>query len=120
MMISTRSEYVLEAPNGATSVGPTGEPEALVELRGEFDVFELQRLRDALDRASGLGTPVTVGLSEVTFLDARCARELALRHRDGRLKLRDISWRVERSLEVCGVARMNTAGKTGCRVRGRG
>ena len=109
MMISTRPEDVLEALNGATSAAPTGEPEVLVELRGEFDVFDLQRLRDALDRASEPGTPIRVGLSGVTFLDARCARELALRRRDGRLILRDISWRAERSLEVCGIARSDVA-----------
>ena len=50
----------------------------LVELWGEFDLFSLARLREALSRVASLQRPTLVDLSGVTFLDLLSARELAV------------------------------------------
>ncbi len=51
----------------------------LVELWGEFDLFSLTRLREALNRVASLQRPTVVDLSGITFLDLLSARELAIR-----------------------------------------
>ena len=51
----------------------------LVELCGEFDVFCIEELKRILSDASSYLGPVLVDLSEITFLDLRSARELAVR-----------------------------------------
>jgi anti-anti-sigma regulatory factor len=51
----------------------------LVELWGEFDLFSLTRLREALNGVASLQRPTLVDLSGITFLDLLSARELALR-----------------------------------------
>ena len=51
----------------------------LVELWGEFDLFSLTRLTEALNRVASLHRPTVVDLSGITFLDLLSARELAVR-----------------------------------------
>ena len=51
----------------------------LVELWGEFDLFSLTRLREALNGVASLQRPTLVDLSGITFLDLLSARELAIR-----------------------------------------
>ena len=51
----------------------------MVRLRGEFDLFTLDDLKEALARVLGLGRPILVDLSGITFLDLASARELAAR-----------------------------------------
>ena len=51
----------------------------LVELWGEFDLFSLTRLREALNGVASLQRPTLVDLSGITFLDLLSARELAVR-----------------------------------------
>lgn len=74
-------------------------------LRGEFDAFALEDLRDALDHAGMLRDPVAVDLAGVTFLDLGAARELAVRYQiyGHRLKLRFPSWQVDASVRSCGL-----------------
>jgi hypothetical protein len=51
----------------------------MVELWGEFDVFSLRDLREALNKVSMLRRPTLVDLSGITFLDLQSAREFAVR-----------------------------------------
>jgi anti-anti-sigma factor len=51
----------------------------LVELWGEFDLFSLSNLREALNNVLDLRRPTLVDLSGITFLDLDSARELAVR-----------------------------------------
>ena len=51
----------------------------VVELWGEFDLFSLRDLREALSDILALRRPTLVDLSGVTFLDLQSARELAVR-----------------------------------------
>ena len=51
----------------------------LVELWGEFDLFSLATLREALNQVASLQRPTLVDLSGITFLDLLSARELAIR-----------------------------------------
>ena len=51
----------------------------VVELWGEFDLFSLTRLREALNGVASLQRPTLVDLSGLTFLDLLSARELAVR-----------------------------------------
>lgn len=51
----------------------------VIELWGEFDIFSLRDLREALGRVSTLHGPALVDLSGITFLDLQSARELAVR-----------------------------------------
>jgi anti-anti-sigma regulatory factor len=51
----------------------------LVELWGEFDLFSLTELREALNSVTSLRRPTLVDLSGITFLDPLSARELAIR-----------------------------------------
>jgi len=106
VMIATVQEDSLEtARDVTTTIGRIREPEtsgAVVELHGEFDAFDLQRLRNVLDGTPGYGRSVRVDLSGVTFLDVRCARELVIRclFRGGRLALHNPSWQAAASLEA--------------------
>lgn len=78
----------------------------LVELSGEFDIHDLDALRKVLSVASSSAWSTYVDLSGVTFLDARCARELAVRSRfRDPLILRDPSWQAKASLKTCGLVR---------------
>ncbi len=63
------------------SVQQRREGGTLVELSGEFDLHDLERLRGALDEAPAPQHPAVVDLSGVTFLDIRTTRELAIRSR---------------------------------------
>lgn len=105
---ATALEDRLQAVGEVTAISKAVEPEARgarVELHGEFDIFDLQRLRDVLEGALRTGAMVDVDLSRVAFLDARCARELAHRslRRGDRLTLRNPSWQARASLEACGI-----------------
>jgi len=51
----------------------------VLELWGEFDLFSLRELREALGVASALRGPTLVDLSGITFLDLQSAREFAVR-----------------------------------------
>ena len=51
----------------------------LVELWGEFDLFSLGNLREALNIVLDLRRPIFIDLSGITFLDLDSARELAVR-----------------------------------------
>jgi anti-anti-sigma regulatory factor len=75
-----------------------------LNLGGEFDAYDLESLREALDRLLGSKETVCVDLSRVTFLDLRCARELATRSHlcGGPLILRNPSWQAVSSLRTCG------------------
>jgi anti-anti-sigma regulatory factor len=74
-----------------------------LDLVGEFDTYDLQSLREALEGLLNSKETVYVDLSGVTFLDLRCTRELVTRSGlcDGRLKLRNASWQVVSSLRAC-------------------
>jgi hypothetical protein len=51
----------------------------VVELWGEFDIFSLLDLREALSEVSTLRRPTLVDLLGITFLDLQSAREFAVR-----------------------------------------
>jgi anti-anti-sigma regulatory factor len=53
--------------------------EMVVELCGEFDIFSLRDLREALNEVSTLRRPTLVDLSGVAFLDLQSVREFAVR-----------------------------------------
>jgi anti-anti-sigma regulatory factor len=74
-----------------------------VDLAGEFDAYDLKPLCEILDGLSGSRGTACVDLSGVTFLDLRCARELAIRSDlcGGRLVLRNPSWEAVSSLRAC-------------------
>jgi anti-anti-sigma factor len=77
----------------------------LVELWGEFDLFSLGNLREALNNVLDLHRPTLVDLSGITFLDLDSARELAVRAQlyAHRLFLRNPSPWVTASLEAFGL-----------------
>lgn len=82
-------------------------PGVLVELTGELDIRDLEPIQRTLDDALGSGLPTYVDLSKVTFLDARCTRELAVQYRlfgtyGGLLALRAPSWQATASFRACG------------------
>lgn len=79
-----------------------------LDLVGEFDTYDLEPLREALDGLLGLKETVCVDLSGVTFLDLRCARALAIRSDlcGGRLMLRNPSWEAVSSLRACGYGQL--------------
>ena len=73
----------------------------LVRLSGELDIHERRTLQETLSLTLSTGLPTIVDLSEVTFLDLRCARELVTRSRlYDHLTLSDPSWQAKVSLEV--------------------
>ena len=76
--------------------------DGLVELSGEFDVRDLEYLREILNEAGERSA--VVDLSGVTFLDVQTTRELAVRHQlyAGSLVFRRPSWAVRASVAACG------------------
>lgn len=89
-------------------IGAPDRAGILVELCGEFDVRDLDTLRKVRSIVLSAGLPTHVDLSGVTFLDLRCARELADRSwLYDHLLLRDPSWEAIASFKTCGrVARI--------------
>lgn len=81
------------------------ESDAVVELWGEFDVFSLRELREALGEVSALSRPTLVDLSGVTFLDLQSARELAVQSLlyAHQLAFRNPSAQVMATVEVLGL-----------------
>src|SRR5215211_1415984 len=71
-----------------------------VELRGEWDLFSIDDLRNTLDSVLDLGRSAIVDLSGITFLDLHSARELAVHSQLYALFLRDPSPQVTASLEA--------------------
>ncbi len=78
----------------------------LVELWGEFDLFSLSNLREALNNVLALHRPTLVDLSGITFLDLDSARELAIRAQlyAHHLLLRNPSPWVRASIQAFGLA----------------
>lgn len=76
----------------------------LVELRGEFDRYNLEDLEETLSQVVGLRLPTLVDLSGVTFLDVGATRELAVRSQlyAHHLALCNPSWQVRASAAACG------------------
>jgi hypothetical protein len=109
---------VAEALIPGSEVRVPDHPGAPIELRGEFDLFELRSLVAALEVPAGSTDPVRIDLSGITFLDARCARELVVRSfpRGDRLTLDNASREAERSLRACAKGlpggRVSSTGKT--------
>ena len=81
-----------------------GEGGALIELRGEFDGYNLEDLRQILDSVVELGGTTMVDLSGVAFLDVGATRELTIRSRlyAHHLTFRNPSPQVRASLAACG------------------
>ena len=81
---------------------PIVHRDELVELSGEFDVRDLECLREVLNEAGERHT--TVDLSRVTFLDLQTTRELAVRLQlyAGSLVFRRPSRAVRASVAACG------------------
>jgi anti-anti-sigma factor len=75
----------------------------LVKLSGELDVLYQKMLGDALSDCLASGRPTLVDLSEVTFMDSRCVRELVVYYQLGkeRVALCDPSQEVELSVAAC-------------------
>jgi anti-anti-sigma factor len=76
----------------------------LVKLSGEFDVRYQRILEHAMSACLGAsGSSTFVDLSEVTFMDAQCIRELVVHYQlgKGRLVLCDPSQEVELSVAAC-------------------
>jgi anti-anti-sigma regulatory factor len=82
-----------------------GQARTLVSMRGEFDVAALEELRGVMDGVCGLRRPAAVDLSEVTFLDLGCARELAVRSQlyAHQLSLLNPSWEVLATVRAFGL-----------------
>ena len=83
-------------------IGALDRTDFLVKLSGELDGHDLRTLHETLSLALSTGLSIIVDLSEVTFLDVRCARELVVRSRlYDHLMLRAPSWQAEASFKVC-------------------
>ena len=76
----------------------------LVELRGEFDQYNLEDLRETLSDVVALRRPTLINLASVTFLDIGATRELAIRTQlyAHHLTLCNPSWQVRASVAACG------------------
>jgi anti-anti-sigma regulatory factor len=87
-----------------TRVSQHDKMQVSVDLVGEFDTYDLESFCEVLDGLLGSKETVCVDLSEVTFLDLGCARELAMRSDfcGGRLMLRNSSWQAVSSFRACG------------------
>jgi anti-anti-sigma regulatory factor len=84
-------------------IGALDRTDFLVKLSGELDVHDLRTLHETLSLVLSTGLSTVVDLSDVTFLDVRCARELVVRSRlYDHLMLRAPSWQAEASFKVCG------------------
>lgn len=81
------------------------ERNVLVELSGEFDLHDLEDLRDALSGAASSRRVAVVDLSGVTFLDVESTRELAVSSQlhGHQLVLRSPSTAVHASVAACGL-----------------
>jgi anti-anti-sigma factor len=88
----------------AIEVGEWDEEGILIELRGEFDQYNLEHLREILDDVAALRRPTMVDLSGLTFLDVGATRELTIRSRlyGHHLTLRNPSPEVRASVVACG------------------
>lgn len=77
---------------------------ALIELSGEFDLHNLEKLQEALSDVVALRRPTMIDLSGVTFLDIGATRELTVRSRlyAHHLTLCNPSWQVRASVATCG------------------
>ena len=77
-----------------------------VLLRGEFDLFSLRDLRDALSSVAGLQRRIVLDLTGVTFLDLPSAREIAVRSGlyAHRLTPRNLSPQARASIRAFGLA----------------
>lgn len=89
-------------------IGTFEVPGILVKLSGELDVQSLHPLQRTFDDSLTSGLPTYVDLSGVTFLDVRCARELAVQDRryliyGNLLAFRNPSWQAEASFKACGL-----------------
>jgi anti-anti-sigma factor len=87
----------------AQHIGRRDQP-MLVKLSGEFDVRYQKILEHAMSACLGASASSTfVDLSEVTFMDAQCIRELVVHFQlgKGRLVLCDPSQEVELSVVAC-------------------
>lgn len=76
-----------------------------VALGGEFDLQNLETLRDTLRDVPRSDEPLVVDLSGLTFLDSQCVRELAawkLLHPD-LMELHAPSWQARSSFVACGI-----------------
>ncbi len=84
-------------------IGALDRTDFLVKLSGDLDVHDLRTLHETLSLVLSTGLSTIVDLSDVTFLDVRCARELVVRSRlYDNLMLRAPSWQAEASFKVCG------------------
>src|SRR3712207_3793306 len=81
----------------------SGDRPVLVELSGELDVRYGKALGDILSDCLASGRPTLVDLSEVTFIDSRCVRELAIHYQlnKGCVALCDPSQEVELGVAAC-------------------
>ena len=75
----------------------------IVKLSGELDVRYRRTLEDTLRTCLAAGRPTLVDLSEVTFMDSRCLRELAIHYQlgTGLVTLCDPSQEVEVGVAAC-------------------
>ena len=75
----------------------------LLKLFGEFDVRYQRTLEDILSGCVKSRRPAFIDLSEVTFMDSRCLRELVIHYllSDGRVVLCDPSREVKLSVAAC-------------------
>jgi anti-anti-sigma factor len=98
------SYFVGEDDVSGIGVREWGEGSLLVELRGEFDQYNLDDLQDTLSGVVALRRPTLVDLSAVTFLDIGATRELTIRSRlyAHHLALCNPSWQVRASVSACG------------------
>ena len=80
-----------------------GDRPLLVKLSGELDVRYRKDIEDILGDCLASGRQTLVELSEVTFMDSRCVRELAVHYQlgQGRVALCDPSQEVELGVAVC-------------------
>lgn len=97
--------FVEDSGTCETFVREFGAGNLLVELRGEFDLHGLDRLRSILSGVTSLRRLTIVDLSGVTFLDVQSTREVVLFSRlySHHLVLRDPSPEVRASMEACGI-----------------
>lgn len=81
-----------------------GDDVVLVELSGEFDLHDLENLREDLGGAVALRRQTVLDLSGITFLDVQSTRELAVLSQlyAHHLILRNPSWQVRASARACG------------------
>jgi anti-anti-sigma factor len=81
----------------------SGDRPILVKLFGELDVRYQKILEDVLSDCLASGRPTLVDLSEVTFIDSRCVRELVVHNQlgHGSMALCDPSREVELSVAAC-------------------